>query len=121
MQVAPNGMKQFRTTIQVSYGMDVRSNSKRPVYPDMDHTDAHKTQIEDYEHERILPGIGDTQDVPGRADGEEVTETPEKSFTEKPSRRRYRQEEDNTGGNTDAPSDTGEVEDEPLFSFFDKK
>ena len=75
--------KMFRTNISASYGMDVRSNKIRPVYAEMEHTDAHTMNIEDYQTERLLPGISDTQLSLGRdrTDGEEVKETPQKSFT----------------------------------------
>ena len=92
--------KSFRTTIQVSYGMDVRSSRLRPVYAEMDHTDAHTKNIEDYNNERLLPGTSDTQHSLGRrqTDGEETKETRQKSFTL-------------AGKNRDKPteSNTGEV------------
>jgi hypothetical protein len=84
MTVNPsNGKKSFRTKIDVSYGMDKRSSVKGPVYANMEFTDAWTTQIEDYDNERILPGIGDIQDIPFRekTKGEEVGKTPEESFT----------------------------------------
>lgn len=86
MTIQPNGFKKFRTTLSVSYGMDIRSDSSRPVYADMEHTDAFTEQQEDFFNEKILPGIGDTQDIPGRKafDGEEVRETRQKSFTQSP-------------------------------------
>lgn len=86
LSISPAGVKQFRTTVTVSYGMDIRSNSSRPVYSDMDHTDAYTELIEDFAREKTLPGIGETQDIPGRAatKGEEVNETRQKSFTQSP-------------------------------------
>lgn len=87
------GDKSFKTTISVSYGMDIRSNKSRPVYAEMDHTDAHTKNIEDYDNERLRPGISDTQDIIGRPQtgstaGEEVKETRQKSFTLDPKQRR---------------------------------
>lgn len=84
MSVTPNGRKVFRTNLQVSFGMDLRSNKNRPVYPEMEHTDAYTMRVEDYNNEAILPGTSDTQDIPGRLNGEEVEETKQASFTLNP-------------------------------------
>lgn len=82
MSVAPSGIKTFKTTLTVSHGIDKRSNKVGPVYPEMEHTDAHTKNIEDFKFERINPGISDTQNIIGRVDGEEVNETKQKSFTD---------------------------------------
>ncbi len=73
--------KSFQTRVTVSFGMDLRSSPNGPVYPNMTHTDAQTANQEDYDNERLLPGISDTQDITGRDHGEEVKPTPEKSFT----------------------------------------
>ena len=73
--------KNFRTTLTLSYGMDLRSNNDRPYYAEMDHTDQHTKNIEDWENDRLYPGISDTQDITGRVEGEEFKETRQKSFT----------------------------------------
>ena len=82
------GKKSFRTNLTVSFGTDPRSDSARPVYAEMEHTDSYKERLEDYENgERILPGFSDTQHIAGatsRRDGEEVKETLEKSYTLNP-------------------------------------
>jgi len=98
MNIAPNGTKTWRTTVNVSYGMSKGSSVKGPVYANMEHTDAYTERIEDFENERILPGIGDTQDLPGRSLGEETKETRQGSFTP-PDLRKTRQktQESNTG------------------------
>lgn len=93
MTISPKGDKTFRTTVTVSYGMDLRSNKSRPVYPEMEHTDAYTKNIEDYDNERLRPGFSDTQDIIGRPQygstaGEEVKETRQKSFTLDPVNRR---------------------------------
>ena len=75
----------------------------------MEHTDAHTMNIEDYQTERLLPGISDTQLSLGRdrTDGEEVKETPQKSFTltSKPNPRPAVKE--NTGQSTKPDKDDG--------------
>lgn len=114
MTIMPNGKKSFRTKITVSYGMDLRSNKSRPVYAEMEHTDAHTKNIEDYENERIRPGISDTQDIIGRPQvgstaGEEVRETRQKSFTLDPANRRKSNASSLADGTTKKPTkDDGE-------------
>jgi len=76
-----NGKKSFRTQLTVSWGMDDRSTSSKPFYPEMVHTSSDKNRQEDWDNERILPGSSDLEDVSGRANGEKTTETPEKSFS----------------------------------------
>lgn len=88
MMVAANGMKKFNTTFALSYGMDIRSNKLRPYYAEMDHTDAHTKNKEDWANERLYPGISDTQDIIGRVDGEEFRETRQKSFTLGPKKKK---------------------------------
>ncbi len=96
-----DGKKKFRTNLTVSFGTDKRSNKLRPVYPEMDFTDAHSNRVDDFKHEKILPGYSDTQDVIGRTDGEELKETQEKSFTLAPVPKR--KPEGKTDGTTDKP------------------
>ena len=88
-----SGSKTFRTTLSVSFGTDMRSDSSRPVYPQMEHTDAFTERLRDYgrvggkgeelgSQGRLLPGFSDTQEIAGRGPlGEETKETSEKSFT----------------------------------------
>lgn len=82
------GKKSFRTNLSLSFGTDPRSNSSRPVYAEMEHTDSYKERLDDWENgERILPGFSDTQHISGissRRDGEEIKETLEKSYTLNP-------------------------------------
>lgn len=108
MMINPDGRKSFKTTITVSYGMDLRSNKSRPVYPEMEHTDAHTKNIEDHSNEKIRPGISDTQDIGGRPQsgptaGEEVRETRQKSFTLAPKQRRKRRSRSLNDGTTNKP------------------
>lgn len=73
--------KSFMTRITVSYGMDKRSSKLGPVYANMEHTDSYTNALEDNSFENIIPGIGDTQDIIGRVQGEELNETKQESFT----------------------------------------
>lgn len=81
MTIFQDGKKDFTTTMQVSYGMDLRSSKTGPVYANMEHTDAQTNNTEDWENERILPGISDTQNILGRESGEEIEATEQISFT----------------------------------------
>lgn len=103
--------KNFSTTVTVSYGMDVRSNKIRPVYAEMEHTDAHTKNIEDYRGERLLPGISDTQLSLGRdkTDGEEINNTKQESFTGGAKVRAKVLVADNTGEVLKPDKDDGEI------------
>ena len=109
MAIAGNAKKKFRTTFSLSYGIDVRSNAVRPYYAEMDHTDQHTKNLEDYSNERLYPGVSDTQDIIGRVDGEELKETRQKSFTLGP-RRKIKSDSNNlASGETKKPKkDDGE-------------
>ena len=92
--------KSWSTKITVSFGMDMRSSKSGPVYANMDHTDAQSANKEDWENERLLPGISDTQDIRGRVEGEEVSPTKEESFTPADLRKkRKKSREPNDGSN----------------------
>jgi len=76
--------KVFRTTLRLSFGMDARSSVVGPVYPQMQTPDAFADRKEDWENERLLPGVSDTQDLPNsktRELGEEIKNTPNAPFT----------------------------------------
>lgn len=81
MTISPDGIKSWSTKVTVSFGMDMRSSKEGPVYPNMTHTDAQSNNKEDWDNERILPGISDSQDISGRDKAEEVVPTKEESFT----------------------------------------
>lgn len=78
-----NGFKTFRTKLTVSFGMDLRSNKDKPVYPEMQFTDYHTKALEDWNNERILPGWSEAQDIYARqqGNGEETELTKESDFT----------------------------------------
>lgn len=79
-QIMRNGNKQFTTTINVSYGIDLRSTRNQLVFTEMERTDRYTKGLDDYKNEQILPGFSDSQDIVGRTEGEELQETKEKSF-----------------------------------------
>jgi hypothetical protein len=82
MNISPEGVNTFRTQLQLSMGVDKNSSSTIPVYAEMDHTDSLRRREQDYKRgTKMLPGFSDTQDLPSRDKGEEVKETPQKSFT----------------------------------------
>jgi hypothetical protein len=87
-----NGSKTFRTTLSVSFGTHLDSDDKRPVYPQMEHTDAFTERLEDHRFpdRQMMPGFSDTQAFASkgsRPGGEEVKETVETSYTLNPKQR----------------------------------
>lgn len=92
--------KSWTTRVTVSFGMDLRSSKDGPVYPNMTHTDAQTANQEDYDNERLLPGISDTQNITGRVFGEEVKPTKEINFTPNDlAKKRKKSKERNDGEN----------------------
>ncbi len=81
MKIDPLGRKSFRTNLLLSFGTHLSSDKERPVYPQMKHTDSYRERLRDNTNEGVLPGVSDSQDIHGRDQGEEVTETKEKDFT----------------------------------------
>jgi hypothetical protein len=81
MQLNEQGVMSFRTSLSLSMGISERTTEKVPVYAEMDHTDSYKRRLDDYDYEKVLPGFSDTQDLPDRVKGEEVTETRQGTFT----------------------------------------
>lgn len=87
MSISPEGFKEFRTTCQLSFGVDSRVDRANysPIYPEMEHTDAYTYRKTDFDKgEKILPGFSDSQDIIGRQSGEEVTETDSPAFSRIP-------------------------------------
>jgi mRNA-degrading endonuclease RelE of RelBE toxin-antitoxin system len=84
INISPDGVKTFRTNLSLSMGMDDNSNKQGPIYGEMDHTDSFSKRKEDYKREKVLPGFSDSQDIttPDRVNGEEIKNTPEKTFTD---------------------------------------
>jgi len=82
--IEPDGAKNFRTNIVLTNGIDKRTSSKGPVYPEMDHTKTIDDRTYNYnENYGTMPGYSDTQDIPSRLEGEEVSTPTSTSFTKK--------------------------------------
>jgi hypothetical protein len=83
--VTNDGKKEFKTALSVSYGIEVNSNANQTMFTEMIHTDRQTKNQEDWEYERILPGVGEAQDLPSRDRvlGEEFEETRQKAFMQR--------------------------------------
>lgn len=80
--ISPEGKKQFRTTISLSNGVSKNNTRTDIIYGEMEHTDSLSDLERDNREDRLLPGIGEVQDIPGRSEGEEAGQrTPQKSFS----------------------------------------
>jgi hypothetical protein len=76
MSLDANGVKTFRTTLQLSFGVDSGVNSKLK-YPEMNRINADAYRINNYNKKDdmgnkngMLPGFSDSQDVGSRTNGE---------------------------------------------------
>lgn len=58
-----NGVKTFRTIIKASHGVSVNSTAKGTKYAEMTYTNAYADRQQDYNHQQILPGVSESQDV----------------------------------------------------------
>lgn len=76
------GSKTFKTTLQLSFGVDAREDRKNynPIYAEMQYTDSYSNRVNNHSS-GILPGFSDAQDIAGRVNGEEIQETKEKAFS----------------------------------------
>jgi hypothetical protein len=84
MSIDAEGRVKFESTLQLSYGVDSRSDrvSYNPIYPEMQYTDTYSYRKDNWKSgSKIMPGFSDTQDIINRANGEEVEETKEKAFS----------------------------------------
>lgn len=66
-----SGIKVFRTTISLSQGVSVASNSKKDggtIYAQMRNPNAYAERAKDYKNNGILPGVSESQDIPSRPD-----------------------------------------------------
>jgi hypothetical protein len=64
--VASTGIKTFRTSIEISHGVNLASDQNGKVFSEMVHTDAQSYQARDYGREKVLPGLSDEQAIPER-------------------------------------------------------
>jgi len=93
--IAPNGIKQFRTTILVSNGMDIE-NGSQVIYSEMAFGGADDKRQNDFDTTKILPGVSESQDTVYRhapnnpdtpiSDGESFTEPNTKTSISKSTR-----------------------------------
>jgi hypothetical protein len=81
LSVDGEGRKDFKTVLTVSFGVSVDSNRSITVYPQMENPSTSGERTRDYEHEKIMPGYSDSEDIHGRANGEKIKEIPDTSFT----------------------------------------
>jgi hypothetical protein len=85
MGVDSNGRKHFKTSLALSFGVDVRTEGAYiPVYPEMEHTDSYTNRVAKAKNNPdsgILPGFSDSQDIAGRVAGEEIVETDQQAFS----------------------------------------
>lgn len=85
LQVGAQGLKQFRTSLTLSFGTSLSSDASRPVYPQQDNTYTDVERKEDWDSgQKILPGVGESQFLPeaegrSRSNGELVQSTEERS------------------------------------------
>ena len=80
--ISPDGYKSFRTNITLTNGVDNRTSSRGPVYPEMDFSKTYEDRVRNYEEEYgIMPGYSDSQDILDRSDGEETNVSKSKTFT----------------------------------------
>ena len=71
------GIKSFRTTIMVSQGISIYSNTTNGTsYPEMENPNAYAEREWDYGKAKILPGVSESQDVPYRKGNVDDTSFP---------------------------------------------
>jgi hypothetical protein len=64
--VAPNGKKQFRTTIQLSNGIDKDYSAKQPKYAEMEYADVWLEREKQFANDQLFTGFSDEQFIPSR-------------------------------------------------------
>lgn len=57
------GIKSFRTNIKVSHGVSVNSTATGTKYAEMTYTGGYPDRAQDFDHQQILPGVSESQDV----------------------------------------------------------
>jgi hypothetical protein len=61
-----DGVKQFRTTISLSSGINIQGSTKGMTYSEMTYSDAYKLRQQDWKYNQVLPGVSESQDIKGR-------------------------------------------------------
>ena len=79
-----NGKKMFRTTVNVSQGMDIENGATNVVYNEMTYGGGYNKRANDYEHTNILPGVSESQDTFYRnaPNNPDTPRSPNESFVE---------------------------------------
>jgi len=80
--ISSDGYKVFRTNITLTNGVDKRTSSKGPVYPEMDFSNTYDDRVHNYKEKYgILPGYSDSQDVGDNKNGEKTNQSKSVTFT----------------------------------------
>jgi hypothetical protein len=74
--IQQNGIKSFRTTVAVSYGMSISNSSGGVRYNEMTDSNAYDDRSNDYNHAQILSGVSESQDVTYRPNNPDPTKIP---------------------------------------------
>lgn len=69
MSVGPDGRKRFRTTLQLSNGIDKNYTAKQPRYAEMEYTDVELERGKQFANDQLFSGFSDEQMIPGRSNG----------------------------------------------------
>ena len=81
--LAMDGKSRFTTSFKVSYGVSQFTKTQnRTIYPEMTNSDSILNRKQDYEFEKLLPGLSDTQDISGRVNGESSHSNGNRAFNE---------------------------------------
>ena len=76
-----NGKKVFRTTVALSYGIDIESGSN-VIYSEMKYGSGYDKRTADYNNSQILPGVSESQDIISRPINPDTPVSPGQSFIE---------------------------------------
>lgn len=64
--ISQNGIKSFRTTLTLSNGLSTSTTNTGVQYAQMTDENAYDSRITDYNNQKILPGVSDSQDTVNR-------------------------------------------------------
>lgn len=64
--------KSFRTNLTLSNGVDKNSTPNSLIYPESSFTKTTERREDDFNREKILPGLSDSQDISARVKGEDI-------------------------------------------------
>jgi hypothetical protein len=69
MSMGSDGRKRFRTTLQLSNGIDKNYTAKQPRYADMEFTDVELERQKQFANDQLFNGFSDEQILPSRPGG----------------------------------------------------